>query len=270
MKAIKAKIQEAAAKDGKDADAVVKAFETSAQAAAKKILGNFKDYEFYIGESMNPDGAVMLLNYREDGVTPYFTVFKDGLKSIKLISHNVSEYPSCGSRYSPQSSGTPLTTGQTKSWEELKDLDWLEPALKNYGHHIRHLTINPARIVEILTSHPHICQDLICVETTSKAGPGEEDLDKTVKEVIIDPRFGDGASQLSEKWLADNDEAELPVEAFDLVVTGSWTGATTRASESARSNRKAQKVDLAVMRYIMDVTVNGYDYDSFYYLTQVA
>jgi hypothetical protein len=45
MKAVKAKIQEAAAKDGKDADAIVKAFETSAQAAAKKILGNFKDYE---------------------------------------------------------------------------------------------------------------------------------------------------------------------------------------------------------------------------------
>lgn len=34
---------------------------------------------------MNPDGAVMLLNYREDGITPYFTVFKDGLKTIKLV-----------------------------------------------------------------------------------------------------------------------------------------------------------------------------------------
>lgn len=45
MKAVKAKIQEAAAKDSKDADAIVKAFETSAATAAKKILGNFKDYE---------------------------------------------------------------------------------------------------------------------------------------------------------------------------------------------------------------------------------
>ncbi|KAF9315181.1 hypothetical protein BG003_003418 [Podila horticola] len=101
MKAIKAKIQEAAAKNGKDADAIFKAFETSAQAAAKKILGNFKDY--------------------------------------KLST----------------------SWGQTVGGE-LEDLDWLELALKSYGHHIRHLTINSARMVEILASHPHICQGLIC------------------------------------------------------------------------------------------------------------
>jgi len=37
-------------------DDVVKEFETGAQAYAKKIVGNFKDYDFYIGESMDPDG----------------------------------------------------------------------------------------------------------------------------------------------------------------------------------------------------------------------
>ncbi|EJU06032.1 translationally-controlled tumor protein [Dacryopinax primogenitus] len=58
----------------------VAAFEKGAQAFAKKIVTNFKDYEFYTGESMNPEGMVMLLNYREDGVTPYFIVWKDGLK----------------------------------------------------------------------------------------------------------------------------------------------------------------------------------------------
>ena len=42
----------------------VEAFEKGAQAFAKKIIGNFKDYEFYTGESMNPDGMVALLNYR--------------------------------------------------------------------------------------------------------------------------------------------------------------------------------------------------------------
>jgi hypothetical protein len=62
----------------------VAAFESGAQAFAKKIVANFKDYEFYTGESMNPDGMVALLNYREDGVTPYFTFWKDGLKEIKL------------------------------------------------------------------------------------------------------------------------------------------------------------------------------------------
>ena len=42
----------------------VDAFEKGAQAYAKKIVANFKDFEFYTGESMNPDGMVALLNYR--------------------------------------------------------------------------------------------------------------------------------------------------------------------------------------------------------------
>ncbi|KAJ7682757.1 translationally controlled tumor protein [Mycena polygramma] len=62
----------------------VDAFEKGAAAFAKKVVANFKDYEFYTGENMNPDGMVALLNYREDGVTPYFTFWKDGLKEIKL------------------------------------------------------------------------------------------------------------------------------------------------------------------------------------------
>ena len=56
----------------------------------------------FIGESMDPDGSVALLNYREDGITregspflalstsvdlypiAYFTFWKDGLKEVKL------------------------------------------------------------------------------------------------------------------------------------------------------------------------------------------
>ncbi|KAG0206405.1 hypothetical protein BGX28_002121 [Mortierella sp. GBA30] len=76
MKAVKEKLK-------LDADAA-KAFETSVNVDAKKIIANFKDYEFYIGESMNPEGAIMLLNYREDGVTPFFTIFKAGLKETKV------------------------------------------------------------------------------------------------------------------------------------------------------------------------------------------
>ncbi|KAI1761713.1 translationally-controlled tumor protein [Hypoxylon sp. FL1150] len=34
----------------------VKDFQTKAQAFAKKIVGSFKDYEFYTGESMDVDG----------------------------------------------------------------------------------------------------------------------------------------------------------------------------------------------------------------------
>lgn len=60
MKAVKTKLLE----EGKS-EADVKAFESGAQKFVKeKLLANFKDYEFYTGESMNPDGMVALLNYR--------------------------------------------------------------------------------------------------------------------------------------------------------------------------------------------------------------
>ncbi|WWC66509.1 uncharacterized protein I206_100411 [Kwoniella pini CBS 10737] len=77
MKAVKAKLQETNPER-------VPVFEKGAQELAKKIVGNFKDYEFYVGESMNPDGMVALLNYREDGTTPYFTFWKDGLRAVKI------------------------------------------------------------------------------------------------------------------------------------------------------------------------------------------
>ncbi|KAM0751593.1 translationally controlled tumor-associated [Meredithblackwellia eburnea MCA 4105] len=77
MKAIKGKLQES------NPDRVP-VFEKNAAAFAKKIVGNFSDYEFYTGESMNPDGMIALLNYREDGTTPFFTFWKDGLKEVKL------------------------------------------------------------------------------------------------------------------------------------------------------------------------------------------
>ncbi|KAL3897410.1 MAG: hypothetical protein SGCHY_003442, partial [Lobulomycetales sp.] len=75
--AVKAKLQES------NPDRVP-IFEKKVSVFVKKILENFKDYEFYVGESMNPDGMVVLLNYREDGITPFITFFKDGVKEIKL------------------------------------------------------------------------------------------------------------------------------------------------------------------------------------------
>ncbi|KAG8944596.1 hypothetical protein FRC00_010516 [Tulasnella sp. 408] len=79
MQAVKAKLQES------NPDRVA-AFQKGAQAYAKKILGNFDNYDFYIGKSMSvePPGMIALLNYREDGITPYFTFWKDGLKEQKL------------------------------------------------------------------------------------------------------------------------------------------------------------------------------------------
>jgi hypothetical protein len=50
MKNLKTKLQEA----GKSEEEI-KDFETKAQAFAKKVIANFKDWEFYTGESMDPD-----------------------------------------------------------------------------------------------------------------------------------------------------------------------------------------------------------------------
>lgn len=49
MKSVKAKLQET------NPDRVT-AFEKGAQTYAKKIVANFKDYEFYTGPEMDPDG----------------------------------------------------------------------------------------------------------------------------------------------------------------------------------------------------------------------
>jgi len=80
MKTVKAKLVEA----GKSADEV-KAFETGAQKFVKEtLLPNFKEFEFYTGETMDPDGMIVLLNYRKDGVTPYVVVWKHGLREEKV------------------------------------------------------------------------------------------------------------------------------------------------------------------------------------------
>lgn len=79
MKAIKEKLQSNGASEEELA-----AFQTNAGNFAKTVLQNFKDYEFYTGAEMDVDGMVALLNYREDGITPYFTFWKHGLKEVKL------------------------------------------------------------------------------------------------------------------------------------------------------------------------------------------
>ncbi|KAL5598802.1 hypothetical protein BROUX41_003864 [Berkeleyomyces rouxiae] len=80
MKKVKTEMQKRGA-----SEVEIKVFETGASKFVKDVvLPNFKDYEFYIGESMDPDGMVAMLNYREDGVTPYITFWKHGLKEEKV------------------------------------------------------------------------------------------------------------------------------------------------------------------------------------------
>ncbi|CAH8874077.1 unnamed protein product [Trichobilharzia szidati] len=61
----------------------VSIFENNVKGYMANVLKNLDDYEYYTGESMNPDGMVVLMNYREDGMTPYFIFFKDGLTEEK-------------------------------------------------------------------------------------------------------------------------------------------------------------------------------------------
>ncbi|KAK7754202.1 hypothetical protein SLS62_003779 [Diatrype stigma] len=79
LKTLSAKLKERGASDEE-----IKDFQQKAQAFFKKISANFKDYEFYTGPEMDPDGMVVLLNYREDGVTPYVTLWKHGLSQMKV------------------------------------------------------------------------------------------------------------------------------------------------------------------------------------------
>ncbi|KAL9042009.1 MAG: hypothetical protein Q9214_003917, partial [Letrouitia sp. 1 TL-2023] len=66
-------------------EAKIKEIQTKIQSYYTKVIApNFKDYDFYVGESMDPDGMVVLLNYREDGITPYVTIWKYGLKEEKV------------------------------------------------------------------------------------------------------------------------------------------------------------------------------------------
>ncbi|GAB7341754.1 hypothetical protein MBLNU457_g0087t1 [Dothideomycetes sp. NU457] len=83
LKGYMKKVKEAMKEKGAS-DEDVATFEKGASTFAKKIVGNFKDYEFFIGESMDPDGMVVLLNYREDGVTPFVTIWKHGLTEMKV------------------------------------------------------------------------------------------------------------------------------------------------------------------------------------------
>ncbi|KAH3666855.1 hypothetical protein OGAPHI_003304 [Ogataea philodendri] len=77
MKKVKAHLAE-------NAPDQVEAFEKGATAYVKKVVGSFKDWEFFTGESMDPDAMIVLLNYREDGVTPFVAIWKHGVNEEKI------------------------------------------------------------------------------------------------------------------------------------------------------------------------------------------
>lgn len=62
----------------------IEAFEKGATAYVKKVVGSFADWEFFTGESMDPDGMIVLLNFRENGTTPFVAVWKHGVHAQKV------------------------------------------------------------------------------------------------------------------------------------------------------------------------------------------
>jgi len=61
-----------------------KKFQTGAGAAFKKIVAGFKDYDVYTNEAFDDTGMYILVNYREDGVTPFAIYWANGLSEMKV------------------------------------------------------------------------------------------------------------------------------------------------------------------------------------------
>lgn len=53
---------------------------------AKEMLGKFDEYRFYVSENMDYEAMVIPQFYREDGLTPVFVIFKDGIREEKYVS----------------------------------------------------------------------------------------------------------------------------------------------------------------------------------------
>lgn len=64
----------------------VDVFKTNCNTVMKDILGRFKDLQFFTGESMDCDGMIAMMEYRDiDGVsTPILMCFKHGLEAEKF------------------------------------------------------------------------------------------------------------------------------------------------------------------------------------------
>lgn len=79
MKKLIAKLEESAPDQ-------VDVFKTNMNKQMKEILGRFKELQFFTGESMDCDGMVAMLEYRDtdNGQVPVFMFFKHGLEEEKF------------------------------------------------------------------------------------------------------------------------------------------------------------------------------------------
>ncbi|KAJ5725045.1 Translationally-controlled tumor protein [Penicillium malachiteum] len=70
--------------DPKVVDEKIAEFKAGALGAIKKITANYDNYDVLMGQSMDGDAMHVLIDFREDGVTPFATVWKHGLKEVKV------------------------------------------------------------------------------------------------------------------------------------------------------------------------------------------
>ncbi|CAM6032183.1 unnamed protein product, partial [Sphagnum compactum] len=67
-------------------------YDSSAEEAFKKragdfvsdVIANFGEYQFYTGESMDPEAMTVLMKYEENASAPCAFYLKDGLRSEKV------------------------------------------------------------------------------------------------------------------------------------------------------------------------------------------
>ena len=60
------------------------AFKKAAQEAVMKILGSFDKWQFFMGTSTDAEAMICLMNFRDDGITPYMLFWKEGLLEEKV------------------------------------------------------------------------------------------------------------------------------------------------------------------------------------------
>jgi len=58
-------------------------FQAQAQEFVKSVVGKFDDFQFYTGETMDPEAMVALKFYKEDGIIPYFYFWRHGVREEK-------------------------------------------------------------------------------------------------------------------------------------------------------------------------------------------
>ena len=61
----------------------VDVFMKNIQPFVKQVLGEFKEYQFFTGESCDPEAHIALMKYDDGALAPKMWFFKHGMKEVK-------------------------------------------------------------------------------------------------------------------------------------------------------------------------------------------